>query len=198
MRIKTSEVLAWSAILLSAVSAFGVIWQTRVASDQREASVWPYVQAFPSRSSSDPVFAISLTNAGVGPAVMRYFSVTVDQKPVRSWREFLAAVSEDDRVRQAGFGEGVVQGSGWVLTPQTPVTAFQTHVPEAVNALAAPAWKRIDVTFCYCSVFDRCWLSSWAVSKRTDPTPVETCPAEGQFGVDWAELDAAPAVSPPR
>lgn len=197
MRINASEVLAWSAILLSAVSAFGVIWQTKVASDQREASVWPYVQAFPNRSSSESIFGILLTNAGVGPAVIRHFSVTVDQKPVRSWREFLMAVSDDERVRQAGFGEGVVQGSGWVLTPETPIMAFQTRVPEAVNALAAPTWKRIDVNFCYCSVFDRCWTSSWAVSKRGDPTPVATCPSDGQFGVDWAELDAAPVVSKP-
>lgn len=196
MRIDTNAVLAWSAMFLSAVSAFGVIWQTKVASDQREAAVWPYVQAYPGRSSSDPLFDISLVNAGVGPAVIRYFAVRVDNKPVRSWRQFLAAVSDDERVQQAAFGEGVVQGSGFVLTPNTPVSAFRTRVPEAVNALAAPAWSRIDVSFCYCSVFDRCWLSSWAVSKHDDPKPVASCPTDGKFGVDWKELDAAPAAAP--
>jgi hypothetical protein len=193
-KINTAAILTWSAVVLSAVSAFGVIWQTKVASDQREASVWPYVQATPNRSSSDSLFAISMVNAGVGPAVMRHFSVSVDQKPVQSWRQFLASVSTDERVRQAGFSEGVVQGAGWVLAPNTPLVAFQTRVPEAVNVLAAPIWTRIDVSFCYCSVFDRCWTSTWAVSKRNEPTPVRSCPTRGRFGVDWSTLDAAPVT----
>jgi hypothetical protein len=196
VRIKTNAVLAWSALALSVISAVGVIWQTKVAADQREAAVWPYVQAFPNRNSREPMFGISLVNVGVGPAVIRYFSVRVDDKPVRSWREFLAAVSEEERVRQAYFGEGVIQGSGWVLAPNAPLFAFRTSVPEAVNALDAPAWNRIDVAFCYCSVFDRCWLSAWAVSRREEhPTPVRSCPSDGRFGVDWAELPSAPVQS---
>jgi hypothetical protein len=196
VRINTTALLAWSAVALSAVSAFGVIWQTKVAADQREASVWPYVQAFPNRNSREPAFSISLVNVGVGPALIRYFSVRVDDKPVRSWRAFLEALSADEPVRQAYFGEGVIQGSGWVLAPNAPLTAFRTTVPEAVNTLDAPAWKRIDVTFCYCSVFDRCWLSAWAVSKRDDqPSPVRSCPSDGRFGVDWAEL-VTPPVEP--
>jgi hypothetical protein len=197
VQIKTSTVLAWSAMVLSAVSAFGVIWQTRVATDQREASVWPYVQAFPNRNSRDPMFGISLVNVGVGPALIRYFSVRVDDKAVRSWREFLAAVSQEERVHQAYFDEGVVQGSGWVLAPNAPLFAFATKEPDAVNALDARAWNRIDVTFCYCSVFDRCWLSAWAVSKREDqPAPVRSCPSNGQFGVPWSELPT-PLVQAP-
>ncbi len=196
MRINTNTVLAWSAMALSAISAVGVIWQTKVAADQREAAVWPYVQAFPSRSSKDPLFDIGLVNVGVGPAVIRYFAVRVDDKPVRSWHEFLAAVSEQEGVRQADFDEGVVQGSGWVLAPNAPVSAFHTRVPEAVNALDGPAWKRIDVRFCYCSVFDRCWMSAWAVSRREDdPTPVRACPSKDRFGVDWAELVTVPIQS---
>jgi hypothetical protein len=193
VRIERNTILAWLAIALSAISAFAVIWQTKVAADQREAAVWPYVQAFPSRSSRPPGFDISLVNVGVGPALIRHFSVRVDEKPVRSWREFLAALSEDEKVRQAYFDEGVVQGSGWVLPPNAPVTAFVTRVPEAVDALSGPAYNRIDVTFCYCSVFDHCWVSAWAVSKREDePKPVRSCPSEGRFGVDWANLRSFP------
>ena len=193
MRIKMETILAYSAIVLSAISAVGVIWQTKVASDQREAAVWPYVQAFPNRFSKNPAFSISLTNAGVGPAVVRYFSVRVDDKPVKSWREFLAAVSEDKLVREADFDEGVIQGSGWVLAPNMPVSAFSTTVPEAVDALAPSTWSRIDVKFCYCSVFDQCWLSSWEVSKHeNDPKPVTSCPAQAQSGFDWAGIASNP------
>jgi len=79
-------VLAVSAILLSAISAGGVIWQVKVAADQRAATVWPYIQAWPARSSSPPFFAIQMVNAGVGQALIRYFAVRVDDKPIRSWR----------------------------------------------------------------------------------------------------------------
>jgi hypothetical protein len=196
VRINTTAVLAWGAIALSAVSAVGVIWQAKIAADQREASVWPYVEASPNRNSKAPMFSISLVNVGVGPAVMRYFAVRVDGKPVRSWSEFLAAVSSEERVREARFGEGVVQGSGWVLAPNATTTAFRTNAPEAVNALDASAWKRIDVAFCYCSVFDRCWLSAWAVSRRENqPEPVRACPSDGRFGVDMGEL-ITPPVEP--
>ena len=192
--IRTNTVLAVSAILLSAISAGGVIWQVKVAADQRAATVWPYIQAGPARNSSPPFFAIQMVNAGVGPAVIRYFAVRVDDKPVRSWREFLAAVSADDAVRRAPFDEGVIAGAGWVMAPQVPVNAFTTVAPEAVNALPAQAWSRIQVSYCYCSIFNDCWLSDWqAASRGADPQLVGSCPTEGKFGVDWSELDATTA-----
>jgi hypothetical protein len=201
--LRTNTVLAISAILLSAISAGGVIWQVKVAADQRAATVWPYIQTGPARSSSPPFFAIQMVNAGVGPAVIRYFAVRVDDKPVRSWREFLAAVSADDAVRRAPFDEGVIAGAGWVMAPQVPVNAFATAAPEAVNALPAQAWRRIQVSYCYCSIFNACWVSDWqAATRGTDPQPVGRCPTEGKFGVEWSELDATMArpsdgASPP-
>jgi len=194
-RIRTNSVLAISAMLLSAISAAAVIWQVKVAADQRAASVWPYIQAAPGRTSSPPFFGIQMVNAGVGPALIRYFAVRVDGKPVRSWREFLAAISNDEAVRRAPFHEGIIGGAGWVMAPQVPLNAFTTETPEAVNALAAPAWSRIQIAFCYCSIFNDCWLSDWQVTLRgEDPKPVGTCPTDGKFGVEWSELDAAPAV----
>ena len=54
--IRTNTVLAVSAILLSAISAGGVIWQVKVAADQRAATVWPTFKSFrletPRRRSS--------------------------------------------------------------------------------------------------------------------------------------------------
>ena len=88
-------------MFLRAISAAAVIWQVTVAADQRAATVWPYIQASPGRTSSPPFFGIHLVNAGVGPALIRYFAVRVDGKPVRSWREFLAAISRDEAVRRA-------------------------------------------------------------------------------------------------
>ena len=194
-RIRTNSVLAISAMLLSAVSAGGVIWQVKVAADQRAATVWPYIQVSPGRTSSPPFFVIGMVNAGVGPALIRYFAVQVDGKPVRSWREFLAAISKDEAVRRAPFHEGIIGGSGWVMAPQVPLNAFTTETPAAVDALAAPAWSRIQISFCYCSIFNDCWLSDWQVALRgEDPKPVGTCPTDGKFGVEWSELDAAPAV----
>jgi hypothetical protein len=153
--------------------------------------VWPYIQVFPARSSSPPFFAIQMVNAGVGPAVIRYFAVQVDGKPVRSWREFLAAISQDEAVRRAPFDEGVIAGSGWVMAPQVPLNAFATATPAPVNALVAPEWNRIQISFCYCSIFDDCWLSDWQVALRgEDPEPVGICPTEGKFGVEWSELDS--------
>jgi hypothetical protein len=187
---RTNTILGVSAMGLSAVTAAVVIWQAKVDSDHLAAAVWPYVQAWPSRSTAPPRFEISLVNAGVGPAIIRHFSVRVDGSPVRSWREFLAAVSKEETVRAAAFNEGVVQGSGWVMTPGSSVSAFRTHVPAAVNALSARDWNRVDITFCYCSIFDRCWVSDWEVSAREEPTRVRSCPSDGRFGVDWSELDA--------
>lgn len=80
------------------------------------------------------------------------------------------------------------------MSPNAPISAFSTRVPEAVNVLAAPVWERVRITFCYCSIFDLCWLSDWDVTKREDPTPVRGCPVNGRFGVPWSELDAAKAT----
>ena len=195
--IRTNTVLAVSAILLSAISAGGVIWQVKVAADQRAATVWPYIQVFPARNSSPPFFAIQMVNVGVGPALIRYFAVRVDDRPVRSWREFLAAVSVEDAVRRAPFDEGVVTGAGWVMAPQVPLNAFTTVAPDAVNALPPQAWSRIQVSYCYCSIFNDCWLSDWqAATRGADPQPIGSCPTEGRFGVEWSELDHSTTARP--
>ena len=189
MRSRIDIWIGVAAIAVSSITGFAVIWQAKVAADQREASVWPYVQAFAERSSAPPMFRISLINAGVGPALIRYFSVRVDGKPVLSWKAFLGAVSEDETVRESRFGEGVVKGSGWVMTPNHPVYAFQTRLPEAVNALVPPTWSRINVAYCYCSIFKQCWVSEWNVSAQDEPREVKSCPTEGNFGVPASELE---------
>ena len=65
--IRTNTVLAVSAILLSAISGGGVIWQAKVAADQRAATVWPYIQVFPARNSSPPFFAVPFFRTNFWP-----------------------------------------------------------------------------------------------------------------------------------
>jgi hypothetical protein len=124
-------------MVLSAVTAVVAIWQARVLADHLSAAVWPYGRHGRGAAPWTPFFEISLVNAGVAPAIMRRFSVRVDGAPVRSWREFLAAISEDEAVRSAAFGEGVVQGVGWVMTPNSPVSG-RIRVPAAGRVHVRP------------------------------------------------------------
>ena len=72
-QLSTDRLLAFSAVFLSLAALVVSIFQTAILREQQRASVWPHLQLY--RANVDSNYTLKLVNNGVGPAVIRTFSV---------------------------------------------------------------------------------------------------------------------------
>ncbi|MBV8375238.1 MAG: hypothetical protein JO302_06980, partial [Candidatus Eremiobacteraeota bacterium] len=106
--------IAIAALLVSALTAGTLIYQTHVIGAQYAAAIWPYLSVETTYDNPNGV-TIALNNEGLGPALIHSARLSVDGKSVASWNDyFLTLAREDPRIRsfftrmQAAVQRGLV------------------------------------------------------------------------------------------
>ncbi len=170
-RFSGAEIFAVLVALTSvAISVLGNRTQERLLA----ASVWPYV-SFGSGNTSDDgqkrIIALSLVNAGNGPARIKEFFLEYDHQKVASGHALLE--------RCCGLSKISLMTSpvvGRVLRPGETITYLQLPLSEGI----ADGWSKLDqarfesmvMSVCYCSTLNECFEGR---SDRDDPQPVQAC-----------------------
>lgn len=126
---------------------------------QVRAAVWPILQF---DSSNAPDIHFSLSNKGVGPALIRHVVIKVDDQPVKNWREAMEKL--------LGPGEHLFSESdmnGYVLAPNESIPVMTARDPDnnpLVFDKSNPLWVtmnkerfRVTAEICYCSTLGECW-----------------------------------------
>lgn len=113
---------------------------------------------------------ISFRNGGLGPAIVRYFTVTLDSQPVTRWTEALRPILPviGDNWQFTQFGPGMtikVDAEGPLLVTQGAARA---------RSLDSLVENHLDVALCYCSLYDDCWLET--LSEATPKLRRPACP----------------------
>jgi len=144
---------------------------------QVRAAVWPILEF---DSSNGPDIYFTLSNKGVGPAIIRHVIVKVDAQPVKSWNELLDKLLGPGKHR---YSESDM--SGHVLAPNESMTVFTPHDVEG-NALtdrSNPLWVemnrdrgRISVEICYSSTLGECWTLRASGLTAGSTTETGRCP----------------------
>jgi len=162
------------AILVSLTSISIAVLGNRTQERLLAASVWPYL-SFASGNTSDDgkskVIAVSIENAGNGPARIRSFSLEYEGN------KFASASTLIERC--CGINPDIVLTSpivGKVLRPGEQVTLLQLPHSEAI----AQGWTKLDkarfsfiYSACYCSTLNECFEIR---SDVEDPVSVAQCP----------------------
>ena len=149
---------------------------------QVRAAVWPILEF---DSSNGPDIHFTLSNKGVGPAIIRHVMVRVDDQPVKNWNEVLDKLVGSGKHR---FSESDM--SGHVLAPNESMTVFTPHDTEG-NALtdrSNPLWVemnkdrgRISVEICYSSTLGECWTLSASGLAAGATAQIRRCPASSDI-----------------
>lgn len=152
-------------LLALAVSGYTAYLQRR----QLRAQVWPHLDI--GFSSVERRFFV--LNQGTGPARVTAMRVTCGGKVIRTW---------DEARRLAGFadGEALLRSSfsRAVLAADKDFTLIKAGEDEAGRARFAELLPghphKLDITLCYCSVLDECWVASFtgSVGER-DECPIQ-------------------------
>ena len=166
-------------IALLAVSVAG--YTAYMQRQQVRAAVWPILEF---DSSNGPDIHFTLSNKGVGPAIIRHVIVKVDGQPARNWNEVLDKFLGPGKHR---FSESDMNGH--VLAPNESMTVFTPHDPEGnpltdrSNSLWVEINKdrgRVSVEICYSSTLGDCWTLRAAGLTPGATTETGRCPTQSE------------------
>ena len=174
-------ILSVAGVFTGAVALYAALTESQAVRQQTAASVWPYVQLMINDTSNDDSasFALSLSNVGVGPARMQGARVTYQGEPVADWQTMTELLMGNEARLGTTYGKSSV--SRRVLAPGESVVAIQTSDTELALSLQAAVYAgTLAVSYCYCSIFDECWVksSSGPADQAMSPS-LPACPDHG-------------------
>jgi hypothetical protein len=148
---------------------------------QVRATVWPILEFY---SSNAPDIHFTLSNKGVGPAIIRNVIVSVDGQPKRNWGEVFAKLlggrPEDHHGSESDMSNHVLS-AGESMDVMTPFGSDGN--PIKFNR-SDPVWvkmekdrNRVTVEICYSSTLGECWTLRAGESAASSTTEIRRCPS---------------------
>jgi hypothetical protein len=170
---RESETFIAAAALVVSISAVVVgLYEAALQRRHDRAEVWPRVEISTFILAQGAV--VRLENTGIGPAVIKSISVSVDGKPQRTW---------DDALRTLYAHDPPTHSSTTVAEHAVRAGDQVTLVGLAKADLPPDFWHwigRVSMRVCYSSVFDEAWVlsdahlggsSKWQQVKSCSPQP---------------------------
>ncbi|HKE48576.1 MAG TPA: hypothetical protein VKB52_10975 [Rhodanobacteraceae bacterium] len=175
-----------TSALALAVSIFALAigaWQTRLMQGQARASVWPHLEigynSTYNSTTEEHSFVWRIDNNGVGPARIESVRLTLDGKPMKTWRDVLAAFGFEGETRVSTTSLAGGQVIPPSLNRETAIEAIRINTRAIASAFQS-AVPRFRMDICYCSVYDDCWVAHWQQNKVDSVARCETA-AETEF-----------------
>jgi len=158
---------AWVAVFIALTSVAITLWEARATREHDRMSVWPRLAQ--ESSDSAGIFTRTITNVGLGPALVRSYALRVDGAPFRSWNAIVAALLGPSQP-VPGFYFSTV-GPGTVILPGKSIQVVTISGPK-MSGLAMAQDHRLIGHLCYCSLYEECWTVG---SNEPNPTSVKAC-----------------------
>ena len=158
------------AIFVGVAALFVSAYTSYLEHKHAQAEVWPLLVV--GSSDEGGGFRVTVSNKGTGPATIRDWKRRVDGRPVTTWTPWIETIVG----RHIPIGEYYKSDiTGATLTPNESVTLFGTGDSAVGRAIFASPHES-ESSFCYCSVFEDCWVLE---SRARRPVPVAACPDPG-------------------
>lgn len=183
--------LAVGAVVIAAASLWVAIDANRTNRQLIAAASWPYVEVYWNDRTPDgrPGASLVIANTGIGPAKLETFELSWRGEPQGSPRQLLETccglpgAPGSPATLPAGTSEALETStaSGVVLRAGESID-FLVYRRTPADAASWDAlrshWDDLSFRYCYCSVFNDCWLSTTHFGQEPDLNPprVGTCP----------------------
>jgi hypothetical protein len=187
-RFRIDLYIAALALIFSALAAGAAAYQTYVIRQQFSATVWPYLVFI--TSSSGKWFELDVSNVGIGPALIRYASVTHNGKPITEGSipdtstAFAQAIASDraeaqNEERKAGSRENANVTSSSISRGDVIPAGSKLQLLRVENSFLAKRieadGRHFDLSLCYCSLLGDCWTRRlW--DPAAEPHSIRACP----------------------
>jgi hypothetical protein len=189
-RFRVDLYIASLALIFSGLAAAAAAYQTYVIRQQFSATVWPYL-TFVSSTSGAGWFELDLSNAGIGPALIRSAVITRDGKRIPEGLgptsltalgtaiapERAEATNDEARAHAHIHNDLSVTSltRGDVIPAGSKLQLIHVVGSYLTKRVVADA-RHVDISICYCSLLGDCWTKSlWDPSA--EPHSIRACPA---------------------
>jgi len=179
-RFRFDLFIALCALLVSTVAAGASAYQTYVINQQYQGSVWPYL-GFTTSSNGKDALSVSLSNYGLGPALIRSFEITHDGKSFESFGDIVMPIERaqprsipDSHAKVASVVDITNVHPGSVIPAAQTLTLVRIENSPIAKQIAARQ-SSFDVAVCYCSLLGRCWTRHLR-APSDQPQDVRFCP----------------------
>ncbi len=166
-RFNPDVLLGLSAVFISVCALVVSVVQTKIAREQQQATVWPYLQVL--MSQFDQEFHVGIENKGVGPAIIRQFELLDHDRRFTTTQAFYL-----ERFGPTRGGKGFATlDSGSVLKPGENIDLLAVFNNDSVaRAVYGYVGKRdFGLRVTYSDVYGNCWCL-----ERDKTTPLARCP----------------------
>jgi len=151
------------AVVACCVTFYGIHLQRDAI--KRQSHPYMLISLWHGELPEGKIALFRLLNLGVGPAYLQWFQVLVDNQPQANWRMMTDTLSgEKDLPFNFTHPPPVWQASG-------QVDVYIVHEQQRMYEILRKNVTRIGFRFCYCSIFEKCWLGTLGY----EPTPRATC-----------------------
>ncbi len=186
-------VIAIAALLVSAVSAFALIYQTRVIGQQYAATIWPYVSVNSSYGVRGA--SIRVENDGLGPALIESAQLLIDGKPVPSWGWYLEGFMTNPALPHTRGSRSISAtsfGRATTIRPGESMSLFAIVYKAQIDPRALVV-HQVGIRLCYCSINSSCWNLIATPGKDSSRVPqlVSGCAENASISSDLNSPTAA-------
>ncbi len=169
--------IAIAALLVSALTAAALVYQTRVIADQYAATIWPYLSV----NSSYGVHGVTVevANDGLGPALIESAQLLIDGQPTPSWgtymHDLLTSPGLKPKPGQVSISSSSFGRSTAIRPGDTKLLFAITYKP-LIDPRALTAHS-VGIRLCYCSINSSCWniVATPGKDNRAVPQSVSGC-----------------------
>jgi hypothetical protein len=164
----TDRIMSVSAIIAAIAAVLVAVYETRINREYQRISVWPRLQQSNSFVPGEP-YLRTVSNVGVGPALIRSVQVSVDGVPRRRWGEIIRSL-----VGKPVPGHVYSSlNAGAVVLPSKDITVLRIPAGEEARLFAEQTdTARLSIQICYSSLYGESWISD---SREAQPRPVAAC-----------------------
>ena len=158
----SNKAITFAAIFVSICALFVSIYQTRILSQQKDASVWPYVRYGPSYGEN--YFYVTVSNDGVGPAIideMKYiYNDSIFYYIDELGDYIIEEIKQDSILYDGGFTYSNLENQGRALKAGEAIKIinFLNADTEFLKAFRDKA-NEVTIRIKYCSIYKTCWLN---------------------------------------
>jgi hypothetical protein len=125
-------------------------------------------------STGEEGISVTLSNRGLGPADVRWSAVSLDGVQQHSWHELFVALGG-----RAHSGTLYQLGRSFWLRPDAQQVLIREEKTDSARPFNnAINQGRITFNFCFCSIYDECWMTTARNAVHAGDILTKQCPAE--------------------
>lgn len=168
---KEGEMLvALCALTVSVCSLAMMVYEASLERKAQKAAIWPHLSV--NYSKTPKSFGFSIKNSGIGPARIESVRVSFKSTSVPNWHGLLELLNGKP------YSQNILTTylEARVVSANENIDILKTDRSKEVDKLIEQL-RDIEISICYCSVFDDCWITQKNSNK---PLPIASCPDYGE------------------